>query len=105
LSLDEVVRYFGDSEQLANPDEFRFLDQIIGYDEARIAYCATELTYTYSDGTTYTRGAGRASWWWLRSPGYSLGAVHVRSDGVILGFGFGISHVGGVRPALWLNLE
>ena len=45
-------------------------------------------------------------WWWLRSPGYfQRDAANVRSDGSL----YIDTHVsiasGGVRPALWINLE
>ncbi|MCL2013797.1 MAG: DUF6273 domain-containing protein [Oscillospiraceae bacterium] len=45
---------------------------------------------------------GEALWWWLRSPGDSVGNHTVEMDGSIDGYVF--SGAGGVRPALWLNL-
>jgi hypothetical protein len=109
LSLEEVVRYFGDSGQLGNrPSENTwYIDD--KYNEARVAYAATDLTYTYAygGGTTYTYEAGTASWWWrLRSPGFDgYGAAGVRDDGNInVGGGYVSDGNGGVRPALWLNL-
>ena len=90
LSLEEVVKYFGDSGQLENKnlkDEYWFNDK---YNAARIA-----------------KGAeGKACWWWLRSPGYgSNGAAHVGPDGNVYVNGLFVHiHSGGVRPALWLNL-
>jgi hypothetical protein len=76
LSLEEVVRYFGDSGQLANgPSENRNAidDQ---YNEARIAY-------------------DFGGWWWLRSPGGGdIGVSGTRVD----------DDYHGVRPALWINL-
>ncbi|MDR0220840.1 MAG: zinc ribbon domain-containing protein [Lachnospiraceae bacterium] len=96
LSLEEVVRYFGDSGQLANrpsEDVWTIDDQ---YNEARIAY---DL-----DGST--------RWWWLRSPGWLRGdAAQVLNNGSISVVGVTASYVyddnywnGAVRPALWLNL-
>jgi hypothetical protein len=103
-----VVRYFGDSGQLANrPREVTYwIDD--AYNEVRIAYLATDLTYTYGNGETYTNEAGTASSCWLRSPGYySINAALVFGGGVVAVEGDrtvrGI--YGGVRPALWLNLE
>jgi hypothetical protein len=60
------------------------------YNEARRAYSL--------DGT--------ASWWWLRSPGiYSDNAALVYVDGIIGLNGHNVHIDGGVRPALWLNLD
>ena len=100
LSLDEVVKYFGDSGQLNNPpkddlqlqswwidDEYRIDDE---YNSARIA----------------KDKSGKVSWWWLRSPGgYSVSAAPVFDDGNIGVGGYYVDiDSGGVRPALWLNL-
>ena len=93
LSLEEIVKYFGDSGQLKNKNPksgARIDDQ---YNSARIAKDADD----------------KACWWWLRSPGSDCssaagvspdGGVDVSGDAVIdAGASFG-----GVRPALWLNL-
>jgi hypothetical protein len=129
LSLEEVVRYFGDSGQLANlpSEDSWYIDD--EYNEARIAYNATDLTYTHSDGTT-TESGGLYSYWWLRSPGsYSPYAASVYGDGIINVVGVLVSensvsraysdsvsraynndgYIGfhgycGVRPAFWINL-
>ena len=90
LSLEEVIKYFGDSGQLnnKNPNSKYFINDQYNY--VRIAKDAK----------------GEECWWWLRSPGYygnlaayvhDFGRVHV--DGSDVHFG-----AGGVRPALWLNL-
>ena len=52
-------------------------------------------------------GAGNRAWWWLRSPGYDrLDAACVHNDGDLIIGGSGVTRGGGgVRPALWLNLE
>jgi hypothetical protein len=89
LSLQEVVRYFGDSGQLAdkNPDSKLFIND--QYKSARKAVDAV----------------GGSAWWWLRSPGlrkntvaqvYNGGAIHVSGH-------FVDNSLGGVRPALWLE--
>ena len=90
LSLEEVVRYFGDSGQLANrpsQDAWGISD---GFNVARIARCAN----------------GRTSWWWLRSPGFGgYIAADVGLVGHVLVSGGGVDDDrGGVRPALWLYL-
>jgi len=90
LSIEEAVRYFGDSGQLKNrPKDARSIDD--QYNSGRIAQL--------SDGTN--------SWWWLRSRGDNLGSIaFVDNKGVIYVIGiFGIVPIGGVRPALWLNLQ
>jgi hypothetical protein len=89
LSLEEVVRYFGDSGQLANrPSDNRgYIDD--QYNDARIAKT--------SDGFV--------SWWWLRSlgaPGYY--AAIVDNDGNVNVYGQYLVNYSGVRPALWLVL-
>ena len=105
LSLDEVVRYFGDSGQLrnqnhANNESWGFNDE---YSGVRVASCLDSCTY---NDYHYDAGYGTASWWWLRSPGfYSNLAAFVISDGFLYVYGIDVYvGSGGVRPALWLNL-
>jgi len=89
LSLEELVRYFGDSGQLANgnPNSSWFIDD--EYNSNRIA-----------------RRNGTAWWWWLRSPGSILNyAALVTAGGGGYLDGCPVDDgSGGVRPALWLNL-
>ena len=97
LSVEEVVRYFGDSGLLANrpEDSVGIHDE---YSEARIA--------------AYDR-TGIDSWWWLRSPGDGpTQAALVSQFGTISVSGFDVAvddHFpegrGGIRPALWLIIE
>ena len=50
--------------------------------------------------------ANTSGWWWLRSPGQLRGSASgVNNDGSIDDSGRRIERNGGVRPALWLNLE
>ena len=90
LSLREVVKYFGDSGQLNSrpPDARRIDDQ---YNPERIAKDAD----------------GADSWWWLRSSGfYGLNAAYVNAGGWIYVDGNNVNlYGGGVRPALWLNMQ
>ena len=87
LSLEELVRYFGDSGKLGNgpKNAWHILDE---YNAKRIAYLD-----------------GNARWWWLRSPGDNgTDAASVDSDGDVSVCGIFVDNVYcGVRPALWIN--
>ena len=90
LSLEEVVRYFGDTGQLkTRPNNYaKCIDD--EYNNSRAAYT----------------DKGETSWWWLRCLGSSTGNVaDVLSDGRINIDGVNvINDNGGVRPALWIKL-
>ncbi len=120
LDVHDVVRYFGDGGiflwdiERYSKENSKFILKSDGkylhdqYDTARIA----------SDET------GRATWWWLRSPGesiyhpfkvlkrggfikahYKYKAAVVDFDGSVDIGGCTVNYSGvGVRPALWLNL-
>ena len=95
LSLEELVRYFGDSGYLSNWSSLSHpLSGVMTdrFNSARIA-------------SFYSRREGSS--WWLRSPGDSpIYPAHVSGDGVVSVRGFVVVwHVAGVRPALWLALE
>jgi hypothetical protein len=102
IPYEEVVRYFGDSGQLTNPpagvaayDIWHIDDQ---HNDARVAYSAVE--------TPWGNPVGSPSWWWLRSPaGISSAAAIVDDDGLVQVNGIFVFGSGGVRPALWLNLQ
>ena len=90
LSIEEVVKYFGNSGQLANSKskkQFWIDDQ---FNNKRTALSIDD----------------NKAWWWLRSPGsISQTAACVNEDGVISVRGSIVfSGSGGVRPALWLHL-
>jgi hypothetical protein len=93
LSLEEVVKYFGDSGQLANQpqsDVYRIDNIDDAYNDARIAYD--------TNGEDWP--------WWLRSPGASgNGAASVSMDGQIYVRGNEVTSGGYIRPALWLSLD
>ena len=103
LSLEEVVKYFGDSGDLKSRKGWYWENGPVlkdgqgyfindQYNSARIARAAND----------------EASGWWLRSPGVdSFDAVTVFYSGYVYVSGHydGIHRSnGGVRPALWLNL-
>ena len=85
LSLDELVKYFGDSGQLADRNH---------PNNGRLGF---------SDRYNSERAPRDAGWWWLRSPGntaFSVAALyggHVYVSGLPAQTGRG-----GLRPALWL---
>ena len=84
LSIEEAVKYFGDSSQLQNrpKDALYINDQ---YNKERIAKDA----------------AGAVSWWWLRSPASRANtATYVDSDGKHSVFGRDVDYDSiGIRPA------
>jgi hypothetical protein len=98
LSLDEVVRYFGDSGQLANgnPDNPWGIDD--QFNAARIVRCIVSSCWCHSE--TYGHQ------WWLRSPGGgSSDAAGVDDGGSVDVDGYIVNSYLGVRPALWVNLD
>ncbi|MDR0197847.1 MAG: DUF6273 domain-containing protein [Oscillospiraceae bacterium] len=98
LSLEEVVRYFGDSGQLQEQPEN---DGSYGWwDEEYAVWIDDQYN---DDRKAYYEGS--ASWWWLRSPGrYGHNAARVSTNGYIDVYGDSFLSPLGVRPALWLNL-
>ncbi|MCL1986358.1 MAG: DUF6273 domain-containing protein [Firmicutes bacterium] len=87
LSLEEVTNYFGNGKSdMSTLKSNGFIND--KNNNKRIARDTS----------------GAAAWWWLRSPGYDSDyAAYVYNDGPVLAIG-NVSVVGGVRPALWLNL-
>ena len=93
-SIEEIVRYFGDSDQWYHPDmpengvrQWLLSDE---FDNARIA---VDL-------------CGNPTPWWLRSPGFDLDfTAIVRDDGSIRVDGESNNNIAGVRPLLLLKLD
>jgi hypothetical protein len=75
---------------------------LLSYREAE-----TEAWFPSVESRTCARHDGRKTWWWLRSPGGDGGyAAGVYDDGYVRGIGdFVFYAAGGVRPALFFNLE
>jgi len=103
LSLDELVKYFGDSGDLRN----KIGTDVDGHTSSD-NYCVYDH---YNDVRIARNSSGRLCWWWLRSPGDGSDyATFVFIEGVISVCGFDVvgdpdsMGRGGVRPALWLNL-
>jgi hypothetical protein len=101
LSLDELVLYFGDADQLAKPESER--EHTWGFYGAH----ADERIVKCINGSCWCHSETYGHWWWLRSPGgTSGGTAGVSSVGVVHVFGYGfIGSGGGVRPALWVYLD
>jgi len=87
LSINDVLKYFGDSGHIGNRSGSTINDQ---FNEMRIAY--------YSDVRTV---------WALRSPGFhNQGLAFINTNGWIQGFGLGFfSDSVSIRPALWLQVK
>ena len=101
LSIEEVVKYFGDSGDLKNRKGW--------YEENNNDVLKDGKGYYINDEYNSARKAvdadGTASWWRLRSPGgYSVSAAYVGPDGRFSIGGVVHANSGGLRPALWLNL-
>jgi hypothetical protein len=108
LSIDEVVKYFGDSGMVAAGADESNRDMDLEYPNHGIYDWG--IHDRYSDARIARDEEGSASWWWLRSPGgHSYNAAHVNVDGILYLLGHDVklnTHFGGgLRPALWLNLE
>ena len=106
LSIEEVVRYFGDSGQFANrPDSaWAISDE---YSLARIALDPAGGSMLIWDDVD----EDKAPWvWWLRSPGrssissYAAAFVDEGGDINVVGH-FATNTWVGIRPALWLDLQ
>ena len=100
LSLDEVVKYFGDSGKLAEGTEKTATAPYFINDQ----FNAKRIAQT-QDGTN--------AWWWLRSPGlfYSACGANFKQISAISQTGIlGLegemigNENGGVRPAMWIKL-
>ena len=98
LSLDELVKYFGESGDLRNKrckDNKGNNDSTGGY-----------LYDQYNSARVANYRNEGASFWWLRSPGedsFTAACVGPVGDFRVSGVYFSADS-GGIRPALWLNL-
>lgn len=107
LSLDEVLRYFGDSGQQSN----RWGEIWDRYNRARRAYIHDFTVVERGWGWTFDENADRLPMeiaWWLRTLGIGERSVafvaqrgYIRVDGV---YALDADWVG-VRPAMWVSVE
>ena len=108
LSIEEVVRYFGDSGMLAQGANMclnqRLANQPNWFDWGIYIWSIHDQ---FSDVRIAYDTAGSATWWWLRSHGATSNAFSaiISANGFVNMNGFPVSYgVGGVRPTLWLKL-
>jgi hypothetical protein len=97
LSLEEVVKYFGDSGIYGSADrpEYCLIDD--QYNAGRVARSLA----AGQEGEAASPAA-----WWLRSPGYfGSDAAYVSDSGIVSVEGGDIWEARGVRPAMWVWLE
>ena len=82
LSLDDAYNYQGNSWMIS---------KVSKYAEEKGCYV----------------NAGKAGWWWLRSPGkYTRDACYVDATGGVSHYGYVLHRKGwAVRPAIWINLS
>ncbi|MCL1997965.1 MAG: DUF6273 domain-containing protein, partial [Turicibacter sp.] len=117
LSIEEVVKYLGDGN-LTRPkmseNEKQFWESRDWMKGGAPDWFKKRGYPGYSMGIDWDGNSkrvakdtsGAAAWWWLRSPGYFTdGAARVFEDGDVYVDGYSVSASGGVRPALWLNLQ
>ena len=76
-------------------------------DKVFLLSIAEANNYFSSDSERASKFNNATIWWWLRSPGGNQNyAASVHSNGYVGLDGYGVSRLGGgLRPALWLNLE
>ena len=103
LSLDEVVKYFGDSGDLINRKDWLYKN-----DKPVLANGEGVFVHDRYDGARIAfDGNKEPVWWWLRSSGDADDkAAFVFDDGSIRVSGeFVDDEQVGVRPALWVDLH
>ena len=104
LSIEEVVRYFGDSGMFARGTDPNERVQGWVFDPDILGIYEWGIHDQYSSARIAANAEGEVLWWWLRSPGMSaLNVAGVFYEGYILLTNIlATSSTGGVRPALWL---
>jgi hypothetical protein len=102
LSLDEVIKYFGDSGDLRNRKGWYWEDSKFVLKDRQ----GWAINDRYNDSRIACDMNNSVCWWWLRSPG-----LRSRSAAIVTGVGSVYvegncvdGRRGGVRPALWLKL-
>jgi len=95
LSIEEVVRYFGDSGQLSNPAPPQY------------GIRQWSLSDEYNSARITADENGTVGRWWLRSPGFDYDFIaFIMEDGSIrIDGGNATLDEGGIRPSLLLDLS
>ncbi|MCL2158383.1 MAG: DUF6273 domain-containing protein [Oscillospiraceae bacterium] len=103
LSLEELVKYFGDSGDLRNKKRYGYYGENSKY---VLEQDGNYLHDQFDNARIAKDKSGNASCWWLRSPGdFGDSATAINLDGSVSIDGHDVTDVHcGVRPALWLNL-
>jgi len=110
LSIDEVVKYFGDSRSVKNRKAWEINVSESNLETRELTYIESPYGYLINDKYNTARIAtnidGREWPWWLRTPGHShRTAVDVNHYGLLVVGGKIITQEnGGGRPALWVRL-
>ncbi|MDR1735211.1 MAG: toll/interleukin-1 receptor domain-containing protein [Oscillospiraceae bacterium] len=77
---------------------------LLSYEEVLANLPTNYLRIAYTIEKKKRTGTG--TWWWLRTPGSNPNSfANVIATGAVDRYGSGVSNTGGVRPALWLNLN
>lgn len=100
---EAIMPYMIDDEEnlvfLLSEDEVR---DLLSGDNA----IALPTAYALAEGANTAGSDKGAAWWWLRSPGDSDSSFAlVMNDGTVYPYGDFCFYDGGIRPALWLNLN
>ena len=107
LSIDEVLRYLGDSGMVARGATMGASERTFNASQiSEWGICLFGIHDQYSEARIALDLYGRVSWWWLRSPGRgNTTAAFVWDNGFLDMFGDYVYVTGGIRPALWLYLD
>jgi hypothetical protein len=95
---------------LSAPLQERVLEAPIEGAKDRVFLLSVEEAgvFVQSDTQRIAKYRGNPVWWWLRSYNsgfFSFAAANVKYNGEVDGRGRDVANVGGVRPALFLNLD
>lgn len=98
LSIDEVIKYFGDSGKIYGRADLKPGENWTAEDGV--------LDDEYNEDRMAEHTNGSRWYWLLRSPGYfDSHAAYVQADGIIFLYGMAVNvSECGIRPALWMEI-
>jgi len=100
LSLEEAVKYLGDSGDLKNRRGWYWENSEFSLKDGKGGF----INDLYND-KRIAAFEGENDWWWLRTPGeYDHCAVRVGYVGRVRVIGIYVNYIRGVRPALWVKI-